>query len=142
MIEVVAGFDEVVAGWAGKQLNATFVRPFAALGIVKDGQMAGAAIFNDYQGPNGNIELSYVGPGTVCRKVIGELARYAFITNKASRVTLKTKRTNPVCKLAPRLGFEFEAVLKRYYNTDKSGDAVVFVMTRPMAKRWLTGDRQ
>lgn len=136
-MNMIEGQDAIIAQWAATLLDKPIVQPFSAIGIGRDGAVRGAAIFNDYQGPNGSIELTYVGVRTLTRDVIRWLIRYAFDTNKASRVTMKTRRDNHVVRrLMVKHGFEYEATLKRYYDTAKSGDAMVFVLDRKAAERW------
>lgn len=136
---LIGNQDQAVADWASAVLGKPIVQPFAALGVTEqDGLLKGAAIFNDFQGKNANIELTYVGPGTLRRGIIRQIAQYAFGLNSASRVTCKTHRKNVTArKLLPRLGFRMEGTLKRYYGTTKGDDALVYVMDRNDAKRWL-----
>lgn len=138
MLTLIGGQDEQVAEWAGRVLEKTFVRPFSAFGIAEaDGTMRGAAIFNDYY-PNGNIEMTYIGRGTVQRHVLRELAVYAFDRCKALRVTCKTKRGNIIARrLLPRLGFAFEGTQKRYFGPAREDDSLCFVLTRDKAVKWL-----
>ncbi len=137
MITLIGGHDQEVTAWAGHELGVTFMQPVAAFGIVDDGQIKGAAIFNDYY-VGGNIEMTYLGCGTISRRIIRELANYAFRKNGVSRVTCKTKRSNFVVKkLLPRLGFGLECTLKRYYGTERGDDALVFVLSRERAAKWL-----
>ncbi len=137
---LVGGQDQKVAKWASLVLGKPIVQPYAAFGIIEpDGLLRGAAIFNDYQGPGGNIEMTYVGAGTMTRKVLKALAHYAFVSCAASRVTFKTMRQNIVTrKLLGKAcrGLTHEGVLRRYYTTEKSGDALVYVLSRENAKRW------
>ncbi len=125
----------------GPLLGKPIIAPFAAVGIVDDANvLCGAAVFNDYQGPGGNIEFTYFGPHTLTRVVIKWLATYAFVTNQASRVTFKTHRSNHVVrKLLTRHGIAYEATLRAYYDTAKGSDALVFMLDRKNAARWLRG---
>lgn len=140
-MQVLSGHDQEIAAWVSRYLGKPIIAPYAAVGIVDDaGVLKGAAVFNDYQGPGGNIEFTYYGPQTLTRSVIRWLANYAFVTNKASRVTFKTHRKNHlVRKLLSKHGMMFEAVLRRYYSTDKGSDALVFVLDRKNAALWLRG---
>ena len=136
-MEMIEGQDQIIAQWASTLLDKPIVQPFAAIGIGRNGAIRAAAVFNDYQGHGGNIEFTYVGRGTLTRSVMRWLIGYAFDANKASRVTMKTRRDNHVVrKLMTKHGFAFEATLKRYYDTSKNGDALVFVMDRKSAERW------
>lgn len=136
---LVGGQDQVVADWAGQAFGKPFLQPLSAFGITEaDGLLKGAVIFNDFQGKNANIEMTYFGPGTISRGIIRALAAYAFIQNNVSRVTCKTRRDNVIArKILPRLGFKFEGVLKRYWGTEKGSDALIFMLDRNSAKRWL-----
>ena len=139
-MKLIGGIDTAVGEWAGKMMGKPIIEPFAAFGIAHGDRLVGAAIFNDFQGPNANIELTYIGPGTITRSVIRGLATYAFAQNKVSRVTCKTMRRNAVArKLLPRLGFKFEGTLKRYWGTASGDDALIYYMDRTAAKRWLAG---
>jgi len=135
--------ENKVAEWAGLVLGKPIIQPAKIFGVVEDdGLLKGAAIFNDYQGPGGNIELTYVGPGTLTKNVMRQMAEFAFVACNASRVTLKTMRSNLVARKLlgnKKHGLVHECVLKRYYSTEKGGDALVFVLSRDHAKRWLGG---
>lgn len=135
---LVGGHDREVIAWASKVLNKHFVEPAAAFGIIdNDGHLKGAAIFNDFYA-GGNLEFTYIGPGTVTRRIIRQIASYAFIDNKAARLTAKTARGNIVArKLLPRLGFMLEGTQRRYFGPRKSEDALVFVMHRAALPEWI-----
>lgn len=132
---LLAGMDAEVAGWAGKQLGTTFVAPYSALAVMDSkNQPIGAAIFNDYQGPGGNVELTYVGK--LNRSVISAIANYAFTGCEVSRVTCKTDKTNKhIQKMLRQAGFTYEATLRDYRA--KGVDVVAYTLFRRDAKRWL-----
>jgi hypothetical protein len=140
-MELVSGYDEAVADWAGRQLGVKFVQPLKAFGILNGkGQAVGAAVFNDYY-KGGNVEWTHVGPGTIRPKLMRELARYVFIDLDCSRVTAKTARKNvPVSRLLTNAGFTFEGSQKRYFGPTAAQDAMVYVLFRENAARWL-GER-
>lgn len=138
MLHWVTGQDESVGAWAGRELGISFVPPFAAFGVVNDtGTLVGAAVWNNYF-PGGNIELSYVGPGTITRRVIEGWAAYAFMALEVSRVTVRTRRSNKTAlRLIPRVGFKFEYVQKRFFGPKPEDDAFVFVWFKDSAAKWL-----
>lgn len=140
-MKILTGHDQEVAAWASNLLGKPIIQPFSAVGVLNsDNTLCGAAIFNDYQGPGGNIEFTYFGPQTLTRSIVKWLATYAFVTNSVSRVTFKTHRSNHlVRKLLTKHGMAFEGTLKRYYSTAKSGDALVFMLDRRNAALWLRG---
>jgi len=137
-MRLVGGYDQEVAAWASERFGRPIIGPFSAFGVLNNrNELCGAAIFGDFY-KGGNIELTYYGPGTAARGIIRDLCRYAFNQCGVSRVTAKTMRANAVCQhLLPKLGFHFEGIQKRYYGTDKSSDALTFVLFRKDAKRWL-----
>ncbi len=138
---LVAGYDRAVADWAGAQLGVTFVEPFTALGVVNaGGDLVGASVFGDYY-KGGNIEWSYVGEGSLRPAMLREIAHYCFVQLAASRVTAKTRRSNKlVRRLLPRAGFSFETTQKRYFGPSKDDDALVFVLHREDAGKWLRSE--
>lgn len=134
---LVAGHDAEVARWAGEQLGVHFVQPFTALGVVTDKGLVGASVFNDYY-RGGNVEWTYVGSGSLRPGMLRELASYCFVQLGASRVTAKTRRSNAVVrKLLPRAGFSFEMTQKRYFGPSKGDDALVYVLFKEDAGKWL-----
>lgn len=137
-MEVVFGHDETVAAWAGAQLGVAFQQPFRAMGVIDGaGALCGATVFNDhYMG--GNIEMTLVGPGMLTWQVQKAIMGFAFVTCGASRLTAKTPyRNKKVRKLLPKAGFQFECIQKRYYGPEKGDDAVVYVLFKERAGRWL-----
>ncbi len=136
----VAGHDREIADWAATQLpGLNFYAAYSAFGIANDDGLVGAAIFSDYY-PGGNVELTYVGKGTLTRPILKEMGLYVFGDLQASRMTVKTPRRNQmVRKLLPRAGFEFECIQKRYYGPAKDDDALVFSLPAHKSARWLKG---
>ena len=137
-MHLVGGHDRQVMDWASQVLDKRFVEPATAFGVVNDeGRLHGAAIFNDFY-PGGNLELTYLGPHTLSRKIIRGIALYAFKECGVARLTCKTERRNRIVqKLLPRLGFTLEYSQKRYFGPEKAQDALVFVLYRNHAPSWL-----
>jgi hypothetical protein len=136
-MQLIFGQDAPVAAWAGDRLGLTFTPPFVALGILSDdGELKGAAVFNQWNG--WQIELSFYGPGCLTRPIIRALFwSYPFEQCGAGRLTASTRRSNKVTRgLLPRLGFTQEACLKRMYGPKRADDAFVFCMMRAQAERW------
>lgn len=136
----VPGHDQAVAEWASARTGFNFFAMYAAFGIVgNDGVLEGAAIFSDYY-PGGNVELTYVGAGTLTRAILRQIGYYSYQTLGVSRITAKTQRRNAtVCRLLPKAGFEFECIQKRYYGPNKDDDAIVYSLPFHKAERWLKG---
>lgn len=139
-MNLVGGHDAEVAAWAGKMLDKHFVQPLAAHAVVDDdGHLKGAVVWNDfYQG--GNIEATYMGKGTLSRRVLKSMLTYAFGVCGATRITAKTARRNFVVKkIMPRMGFVLEYTQKHYFGPDRGDDALVFVLYKNRVPKWLTG---
>jgi hypothetical protein len=124
---IVFGEDERVGKWAGEQLATVFHPPFTSMGVTDEkGELVGALVFNDYTGPN--VELNAAGDGCWTEPVVRAGFRYMFDQLDCIRVTARTRRKNRlVRKLLPRLGFKFEGVARRYYGDE---DALVFSLLK------------
>lgn len=137
-MHLVGGHDEAVAQWAGERLGVQFQAPYTAFGIVDGaGIIHGATVFNDFY-PGGNIEMTHIGHGTLTRRVQRGLIRYAFVQCGATRLTAKTAYRNVmVRRLLPKAGFRYECTQKRYFGPERGDDALVYVLFRDDAAKWL-----
>lgn len=137
-MDLIYGQDEAVAAWAGERLGVAFQRPYVAIGIARSGESCGAAVFNEhYRG--GNIELTFVGHGMLSRRVQKALAEFAFLRCGASRITIRTMRRNLTARKLLGRGnrFHFEGVQRQYYGPEKGDDALVYVLFKEQAGKWL-----
>lgn len=139
MLRLLGGYDQQVIAWASQMLNKPLIAPMTAFGIVdEDGALKGAAMFSDFY-PGGNIELTFVGKGTATRPVARGLIQYAFVDNKAARITAKTRRDNLIVrKLLPRLGFTLEYAQKNYFGPKRRDTALCFVLYKDKVPAWMT----
>lgn len=126
------GHDMPVAAWTW---NAFKHRPMpidAAVGIVRNNVLVGAAVFQNFSGHN--VELSYYGPQTFSAGIAKTLARFTLERFNVDRLTMRTNRSNlNVLKMFHRFGFRSEGVQRRYYGP--FGDAAVFVLFREDLQR-------
>jgi hypothetical protein len=135
-LRLVLGADAQVAEWAAAKLGQAIVPPYVCFGIVGESGLCGAIIFNSYTGPN--IDVTVYGPGCGKRRFIRAAYDYAFNQAKALRLTAQTRRGNVVARrLLPRLGFTFEATLKRYFGPTRQDDALSFALFPEDAARWM-----
>jgi len=111
--------------------------PFSAMGWVKNGQIAGQVIFNDYT--KANIEIHIYAVGCISRKSIRELYSYVFKELKCSRITAKPYATNEkLLQLLERLGFVYECTQEAYYReNDKDIDAKVYKLMKYNIPKWV-----
>jgi hypothetical protein len=121
-----------VQSYIERTLGVTITPPARAFGFVDHaGQPLCAVVWNDYNGAN--IELTMVAE-RMTRGVLRYLAHYAFVKNGCRRLTVRTKKRNKqAIRAAQRIGFHYEAVIKRYFLDD---DAVMFRMYSEEC-RWL-----
>lgn len=138
-MHIVAGRDEEISAWASAHLGcAQFQQPYTAFGFVSaTGELLAGAVFNDYY-PGGNCEWSHVG--VLRPRMLQFLARFVFLELDATRVTAKTRRGNvTVRRLLGKKssGFQFEGTQKFYFGPTKADDALVYVLFRANALRWM-----
>ena len=124
---LVYGHDIPVAQWCWNEYRLRPMPINAAIGIVRNNKLIGAAIFQEFSGYN--VELSYYGPQTFSAGIAKSLARFTVQRFDVDRLTMRTNRKNAsILKMFHRFGFKFEGVQHRYYGP--FGDAAVFVMFR------------
>ena len=132
--------DEIGIGlgeWFRKQTTYKFNPPFAAIGFLdSNGNIQGVAIFNDFN--DSNIDVHIYVPKCLTRANIKLVYNYVFNQLKCNRLTAKPYRSNKVLlRLLPRMGFQYEAVLKQYYGKNRSDDAIIYRLTRDSALKWV-----
>src|SRR5277367_3019143 len=126
------GHDMAVAQWTWNEFRYRPMPVNAAIGIVRNSQLIGSAIFQNFSGHN--VELSYYGPQTFSAGIARALARYAVERFNVDRLTMRTNRKNlSILKMFSRFGFKFEGLQVRYYGP--FGDAAVFVLFREDLER-------
>lgn len=139
--------DEIgrsIGGWYFSRIekpNYDTLSMYCAMGILKQGTLAGAAIFTNYN--SSNVEVHFYGPKCVTAKTWREVLRFAFHRLRVNRLTTMTNRGNKkVLRVLPRLGFRYETSLKRFYGLDKSQDAIVHVIYSEDIQRFLNNGRK
>lgn len=135
-MQLVFGHDAEVGAWAAEKLGMPLSPPYVAIGVADETGLIGAAVYNNWN--RWQIEISFVGPGCMTRQVIRAfLLAYPFDNIGAGRLTTRTRRSNKTTqRLLPRLGFEMEGVLKRFYGPTKADDAFIYRLDRQAAEKW------
>jgi RimJ/RimL family protein N-acetyltransferase len=126
--------DESVIGYVENKLKVKISPPSIAIGFAaNDGRALCACVFNGYN--HSNIDVTIVAePGGLTRGVLRYIADYVFKQLNCQRMTAYIKKRNKrALKMAPRFGFQYEMVAKKYFRDD---DAVMFRMTNDEC-RWL-----
>ncbi len=136
-MKLIFGRDDEVAQWVAEHGGGIICPPYVAIGAAKDDDtLCGGAVFNGWNGAN--IDISLASDGGLTRGTIRGIYHYVFEQSKATRATAYTKRSNKVMRnmLPNLLGFQFEAVLHRYYGPEKKDDAFVFVLFPEQARQF------
>ena len=121
---IVIDGDDYIIAYVERSLGIAVERPARAIGLMDDEKRPlCAAIFNDFNGSN--IEVTLVAE-RMTRGALRYIAQYVFGTCGCRRLSARAKKRNKrSLRFMKRVGFTYEAVLKRYYQDD---DAVLFRM--------------
>lgn len=127
----------MLAGYFTRNTGYPITGSFTAMGWVKDNQLVGQAIFNDFTGAN--IEIHLHAPNCVNRKTVRDVYNYVFNQIKCERLTAKPYCTNKkLLQLLYRLGFVYEAIQEKYYRDgDQIIDAIVYKLTKDNIPDWV-----
>lgn len=137
---ILYGFDRAVARWAGERLGIADWGPCKTIGVMRDGELVAAAVFNQYRHPN--IEISFVtsSPRWATPKAVRAIMRYPFVQLQCKRLTSTTEAKNQrATAFLCRLGFTQEG-----YHPDAlpTGDAVTFGLLARDAARWIGAEEK
>jgi RimJ/RimL family protein N-acetyltransferase len=126
------GYDVAVAEWTWNEFKRMPMPIDGAIGIVRNNNLTGSAIFQNYSGHN--VELSYYGTHTFSAGIARSIAQFIIERFNVDRLTMRTNRNNKsILKIFSRFGFKFEGIQHRYYGP--FGDAAVFVLFREDIER-------
>lgn len=136
-MHLALGNDEAVAAWLSQKLETQFNPPFVTMRVEDEaGQIHAAFLFSNYNGFS--LEWSAFGTAAIKRPYLRAVMRYAFDQLGVIYLRATTKRSNKrVVAILPRLGFEYEGTMKRYFGPAKKDDALVFRLDREHMKEWL-----
>ena len=128
---------QMIAGYFVRNTGYPITGPYTAVGWIKDSQLVGQAIFNDYTGANIEIHLHF--PRGLTKSNIKDVYNYVFNSLKCERLTAKPYCTNKnLLQLLSRLGFVYEYTQEKYYKEgDKIIDAVVYKLTKENIPKWV-----
>jgi RimJ/RimL family protein N-acetyltransferase len=124
--------DAAVAQVVGAGLGTVIIPPYVAFGILKDGQIVGGYVLNDYNGAN--IELTAYTPQLMRLGHLRLLAQFIFGHLRCRRISAHAHRKNKLSiKTLEKAGFRYEATRRGFYP---QGDAVLFRMKREECRWW------
>lgn len=123
--------------WYRDQLGEDITPYATVLGILDNySNIKGVFFFEDYNGSN--IEIHAQAPGCLNKLIIKLILNYVFNQLNCNRLTIKPyRKEKKLIKAMLKIGFKYEAILKSYYGLTKGDDAVVYVMHRADATKWI-----
>lgn len=135
---ILYGHNRAVARWAGERLGIEDWGPCTAIGVMRHGEMAAAAVFNNYRWPNIEISFVTVTPRWATPGAVQAIFRYPFVQLGCKRLTSVTEATNQRARaFLCRLGFREEGT---HPDALPTGDAITYGLLRKDAARWLAED--
>lgn len=111
--------DDQVESWISDRIGRPLCQPCVAIGLETDGEMAGAAVFNCWTGPNVHVTVAG-SPKAWTRVFLRRLAHYAFDELGCIRVTLTTEQIE-VAALCLRLGGRHEGTMRSLFGPGRDG---------------------
>lgn len=124
MSDLLFGHDRAVVDWAMDRFKLNLVNGqwMMAVGILDEGTLVGAALFQEYNGHN--VEVSYYGPNTMTLGIVKGLASAAVKALGVERITARTSiRNKKMTRGIKGVGFVYEGIQRKFYGND---DAVVY----------------
>ncbi|UIJ43795.1 GNAT family N-acetyltransferase [Sphingomonas cannabina] len=115
---------EEVARFVSERLGFGLCPPYAALGVVRDGEIAGGVVFNHFEGAD--VHVSVAGCGWT-RAFLRAVGTYVYDKLGCERMTAITA-DEVVATFAERLGGQYEGRLRSHFGPGK--DAFVMGILR------------
>ena len=117
------------------------MQPAVGAALLKNGKLAGAAVFNNYhvlhKGSWCEVSVAIEDVECVTRRTLRQIFEYPFKQLGVSRLQAVTSVTNKRCRsFVERLGFTLEGVGRRAH--DGETDQAIYSML-PTECRWLGG---
>lgn len=128
-------FDANILGpWVAQRIGFRYTPgSMSAIGRVKDGQIVGAVLYENFNGTN--VVCHIAGEGRwLNRRLLSIIFDYPFKQLKAKRITVVVAQSNAASRrLVEHLGFELEAIL---HDAHPDGDLRVYKMMADQC-RWI-----
>lgn len=132
MLTIVQG--EPAVKFVASAMGCEFAEPMTAIGYAVDGKVAGAAIFNNFDGRNVNLTIAH-GAQSWPPSFVRYFGDYIWNDLKVQRVTLVTRaELVPLCN---RMGAKMEGVLRSWFS-----DGSDAVMLGILKAEWKLGAKK
>lgn len=109
--------DERVAAFVSSMVGKSFVAPFTAMGIERDGEVIGGVVFNVFEGAD--LHVTVAGRG-FNRGFLADVGAYVFQQLDCERMTVLTEQPR-IVRIAERLGGQVEGLLRNHFGRDRDG---------------------
>lgn len=132
---ILYGPQPLLLRWAGDRLDVDDWGPAKAMGVMRRGEIAAVAVFNQWRHPN--IEISFVTEDRrwATPDAVATILSYPFVQLKCKRITSTTEVTNQRARaFLCRLGFRHEGT---HPDALPTGDAATYGLLARDAARWL-----
>lgn len=121
MFQIVTEPQEAIGLWLVNALPDLVELPggYYCFGIVRDGEIKGAALYTNYRPckGGGDIEVQCAGHGWLSRRVIRTVFAHAFDALQCHRITAVVRKSNkPSRRLLEGLGFTIEGRIRQGFG--------------------------
>ncbi len=132
---LIFGYTQALARWAGERLGVADFGPCQTIGVLRNGQIAAVAVFNNFRSPSIEITFVTADPRWATPDAVRAIIGYPFNQLGCKRLTAVTEATNQRTRaFLCRLGFRHEGT---HADALPTGDAVSYGLLRKDATRWL-----
>jgi len=116
MTGLLLDHDEAVGAYLFASHEQSPMKFDRAIGLIsKEGKLAGAVLFHNWNGAN--VEISYYGANTMTPGVVRFLSRFVIAVFDPSRLSATvSKRNRSFIRSMQRLGFRMEGAQRCYYG--------------------------
>lgn len=104
--------DERVPAFVSALVGKSFVPPFTAMGIERDGEVIGGIVFNVFEGAD--LHVTVAGRG-FNRGFLADVGAYVFQQLGCERMTVLTEQPR-IVRIAERLGGQLEGLLRNHFG--------------------------
>ena len=109
--------DERVARFVGERIDAIIYPPFTCMGIERNGEIIGGAVFNCFTGHDVEVTVAGRGWSRGFFKAVGE---YVFNQLGCVRIQITTEQEN-IASVSERMGGKREGVLRDKFGRGRDG---------------------
>ena len=131
--------QEWLGRWLCARVGGIWHDSMTSIGLVEDGEMLAAAVFEGHSGPNIYVHIAVDDPRAL-RRLLRMIYRYVYKQLGCSRLTIAAEASNlAMVRLARRLGAVHEGTL---VGASRSGDDILLSRLTADTQFWRRLDGQ